>query len=210
MVKQLKGGIKMEEQIEKKSFVKKKLLGLPVLLIVLLGIGLVAATGTYFFWFQDDFSVLGVITYPFIELPHPHNSSNELIVQKYLAPVLNCLINQPCYSEMINITNPTLDNQTVVISHFEYLDGEGLLYITPTTPTALGCYEEESHDASMQDITFRDFSDLTLDNLCSSELTLILPAKSETSFRMAYTMLELYNATSFTSNVKITSNMTEY
>lgn len=96
-----------EKQIEKK-FINKKILGIPVLFIIL-GIGLVLAVGTYYYFFMQTIQVHGIINHPIQENP----IIIPLVILGNLHPVLNCTVGLNCSTEEISISNPSNYEQVV-------------------------------------------------------------------------------------------------
>ena len=94
---------------------KKKVAGIPIVLVALLGIGMVFAAGTFFYLFSQDVTVHGII--------HPSGGGGPtqgqiipLVITGDLHPILlNCTAGTYCYTSNISIWNPTIDNQTVAM-----------------------------------------------------------------------------------------------
>lgn len=114
---------KQKEEQTKKRFLNRKVLGIPMMLFLIMGIGLVLAVGGYYYYFSQIIHVNVTINHQPV---HAHNINNQLVITGDLEPQLNCTAGEYCNTQNISITNPTTDEQIVniYVSNM-YRDGYG-------------------------------------------------------------------------------------
>jgi hypothetical protein len=156
---------------------KKKFFTIPVIML-LLGVIIVAAAGTYYYFYSETINVHGIINHPVLT----NHTNVSLIVLGDLTPDLNCTVGYDCQTELINVTNPTLDAQNVVVA----------VNSVPTGIDAVLVSGDISADISVSSYQFNIDSNTTK------------------RFRVIYQVSDNTTATSFDSIIHITSNMTEY
>ena len=107
--------------MENTNKTKKKILGMPVVLFIIMSVGMVLAIGGVVFYYQfyQSIEVHGLITKPEI-IP--------LVITGDLAPRLNCVLYSSCTTDWINITNPTNYFQPVKVEAMIPYTSDGLTF----------------------------------------------------------------------------------
>ena len=85
----------------------KKILGIPIFMLVILFVGVVIAGGLYYFFFSKDILVQGHINHP--KVP------TQFVITGDLDPDLDCFVGELCHTGNISIYNPTNFTQSVLL-----------------------------------------------------------------------------------------------